>query len=669
MAVADALSRAADRLNAFQNRRPDAVRLARLASLAVRIEPALIRELRVELLPDVDVGAEADLWFSPLVESRGTSIVLQRGVLQLLREHLATEPAMLERAALLTARVHAPLSAPIRLEEQVIALTMLKGDAALPEIDEAFQPALRALKVNDARAQEVARWMTRAAPALPSLVWRTPNAYALLHASIMVLGGGRVLNVPAVEDGDLSAVAWALPPDVLSRRIAIGVELFDDALQFVEPISGGAVISMPPMSPPVVDVRWRRGGTPVHVVIDAVAGRVVPLGPDASEVKIRTVAGATYIVSRKPEAAPQATAAPKEAPAPTGMPPKPATTWRPEKARVLERSTEDDECVRVFDPERPDEAVTGAFIAPRYVLTSLEISGERLVVDGGGESMTPVRILARGAASAPLMLLESTGRGMHDDPLQFNAFVSRRERRPDADALVIPSVVRATVAQADGPLAIEARIHGVWRDGASKFEIELGERELPRMLLGAPVFVRSQAVGMITALKPNLFGAATVEVTGASVIQQFLASGGEEDREPPRKIYMTYADDDLQRAAEIRTGLTTVGGFVVSYRQPNVRRERDPSTAERATMEGLLVLWSASSERDERIASDVDFARKRRLPITFAMVGKWKEPRLSSGETMVDLVGWEADRTSGRFQGLVEALRARRSRGDEPYMA
>src|SRR5262249_24520346 len=55
-------------------------------SVAVRIEPELIRAIRLAVLPYLDVAAESDLWFSDLVASRGPdSIVLKPEVLPGLR--------------------------------------------------------------------------------------------------------------------------------------------------------------------------------------------------------------------------------------------------------------------------------------------------------------------------------------------------------------------------------------------------------------------------------------------------------------------------------------------------------------------------------------------------------------------------------------------------------
>ena len=137
-----ALERAAQRIAQLHKRRPDAVALATLASLAVRVEPQLLRRLRVTLLPDADVGTEADLWFSALVESRGArAIVLHAPVAELLRAKLAEDPDRLRRAIELTAQAHATAPATLRLEERLTALVLLGTPNLAQAVDEALQPA------------------------------------------------------------------------------------------------------------------------------------------------------------------------------------------------------------------------------------------------------------------------------------------------------------------------------------------------------------------------------------------------------------------------------------------------------------------------------------------------------------------------------------------------
>ena len=69
---------------------PGARELAALVSPAPRIEPELLRAIRLAAAPEVDAGCEADLWFGPLVETRGVRAVsLRTDIATTLREELA----------------------------------------------------------------------------------------------------------------------------------------------------------------------------------------------------------------------------------------------------------------------------------------------------------------------------------------------------------------------------------------------------------------------------------------------------------------------------------------------------------------------------------------------------------------------------------------------------
>src|SRR4051812_24231384 len=100
---------------------PAAADLATLLSTAVRIEPVLIREVRL-LVPGADVGAELDLWSSEILASASPlAISFDPSCAEELRSALAGPAYDLLRnrvGELIVAR-HAASHWSLRLEEQI----------------------------------------------------------------------------------------------------------------------------------------------------------------------------------------------------------------------------------------------------------------------------------------------------------------------------------------------------------------------------------------------------------------------------------------------------------------------------------------------------------------------------------------------------------------------
>ncbi|HZF51505.1 MAG TPA: hypothetical protein VE093_22770, partial [Polyangiaceae bacterium] len=63
-------SRSKQLIERWKEAHPLAYELARLCSPAARIEPELLRAVRLALLPRAGAASEADLWLSPLVQFR-----------------------------------------------------------------------------------------------------------------------------------------------------------------------------------------------------------------------------------------------------------------------------------------------------------------------------------------------------------------------------------------------------------------------------------------------------------------------------------------------------------------------------------------------------------------------------------------------------------------------
>ena len=296
--MSEDLDRATRRIERYRLRNPDAVRLARLASLAVRVEPHLLRRLRLELLPELDVGTEADVWFGPLVESRGAdAVVLDPQAVDVLRGDLARERELFERASSVTRDAHTSAPPSIRLEEEINRLALLNDGNVVAAIDEALRPALRAMTEGGDRAHEIAHWARRALPRVHPAVRQSENATLLVVASNTLLGSGWQMKAP---DSAVSAeaLAWILSPAALSERVRIGVELVAGGVRFVDGTTDGSAMELPRTNPLFVELEWTVDGRRVKRLVEPETGRTVALAGAVAPVMLRTLAGDEYVLER-----------------------------------------------------------------------------------------------------------------------------------------------------------------------------------------------------------------------------------------------------------------------------------------------------------------------------------------------------------------------------------
>ena len=82
-----------DFVAALQCGDPDFYKLARVLSLALRIEPLLLRNARLRFAPTSITQLENDLWFSPMMRTRSSNaVVVHAGIARLLTDDLAEYP-------------------------------------------------------------------------------------------------------------------------------------------------------------------------------------------------------------------------------------------------------------------------------------------------------------------------------------------------------------------------------------------------------------------------------------------------------------------------------------------------------------------------------------------------------------------------------------------------
>jgi len=218
---------ALDLLAACRQAEPEVVELALAVALAVRVEQPLLRSARLRLCPRLDAGAETGLWFSSLVSSSSASaFVIDHEILAHLREELRQRPqSWLRMARNIVADAHAQEADSLRLEEEIIWLSVRDGAFAAPEIDRRLRSAVKAMVNGPDQGLEVARWANRALLSLPETALQTESA------ALLAVGTASRLktNSRNTDWGSLSDLPqgadWLVPRGSTVAPTGIGVRL------------------------------------------------------------------------------------------------------------------------------------------------------------------------------------------------------------------------------------------------------------------------------------------------------------------------------------------------------------------------------------------------------------------------------------------------------------
>jgi hypothetical protein len=160
--------------------------LSTLLSVATRIEPELLRAVRLGIAPHLDAGAEADFWFSDVASVRSPRMVsISPAFLSDLRQALAERIAAsgpsdpVHRLGDIVAGVHAALPPALVLEERIAWLSVSTPDPDEAQIDRALRSALRALVQQDQVG--LVDWFAGAWERLPDIARRTRTSWQLVQ--------------------------------------------------------------------------------------------------------------------------------------------------------------------------------------------------------------------------------------------------------------------------------------------------------------------------------------------------------------------------------------------------------------------------------------------------------------------------------------------------------
>jgi len=271
----------------------DAVQLATLVSLASRIEPELLRTLRLEMLPSTDASAEADLWLSALMSSRSALFAVMRpAVADTLREQLGSDPQRLHATWGVLSHIHVNAPAALRTAEEITWRVLADPDD--PEISRLFDSVVLAI---ESGRSGLAKWAARALPRLPAQARQSGGAWRVAQKASEILGGQPILAAELTSSRPVS-IASSLPINDLPK-VSVGLRLFENALRISEPPEDRSEhIQVPRTTPLLLELEWVQGG-------DKVERRTATFGPvstcmvhpiDSGTLRITTAARDVYTV-------------------------------------------------------------------------------------------------------------------------------------------------------------------------------------------------------------------------------------------------------------------------------------------------------------------------------------------------------------------------------------
>jgi tetratricopeptide (TPR) repeat protein len=281
--------------------------LATALSVAVRVEPELIRAVRLALFPRIGVETEADLWFSDFVRSQGRSGVVfdtaeRRRLQRRLGRWLRQQPdAPVHSLWQIVERVHGDLSPALLLEERV---TWLAVSDRPGEIDDELAPAFKAV------AQEsrdgLKRWLASAWDRLPQAVRDSSTGWQLAQVARPHFAPGRFPSaagrapVSARQLGDLARVLGDVRITV--RRDGGELEVDGGALApgtRPETPSGTYALPVPDTAPRLLTLlSEERSGRDLELSVPVNSRVRVPIRP--GPLRLRNGRGHVFLVPDQP---------------------------------------------------------------------------------------------------------------------------------------------------------------------------------------------------------------------------------------------------------------------------------------------------------------------------------------------------------------------------------
>jgi type VI secretion system protein ImpC len=258
-------------------------------ALATRIEPHLLRELRLNLLPGTGVSAEAELWFSSLVSDRtSTGVVLNAELREALLPLLNLAPGWRDLAWHITEFMHHESPPALRMEEE-LAYYWLIGKHTKA------QDCLRSLVATLVSPDRPGawRWAAQAVVRLPRELMAIEEAQMLAMGTALRAGDSATLMPLRPETG--GGWHWLNPH---AQQLDMALTLREGAIEF-KPAARGSESALRVPDAHAVLIEILRAGTGERVADVKLNPRQRTLVPvDGEAFDLRVIGGSRATLRR-----------------------------------------------------------------------------------------------------------------------------------------------------------------------------------------------------------------------------------------------------------------------------------------------------------------------------------------------------------------------------------
>ena len=231
----------------------------------------------------LDVGAEADLYWSPLVDVHGSAgIVLRGDVLDDLRQRLSASPNLLDACWEVTKELHQNGPRALLYEEELTYLTLRGLD---PGRGTRAQTILREL-VGGLRRERLGLWGERAVLRLPRELFDAFDEARMLAVGVARSSGNRRIWMRLPPRTDPAAYPWLGAATGKLGRIHVG--LVDGGIAFgPRPFAQSHEVAVPSGGPLDIEIEWREADQLGRRLLRVDRDLETTFAVDAEEIEIR----------------------------------------------------------------------------------------------------------------------------------------------------------------------------------------------------------------------------------------------------------------------------------------------------------------------------------------------------------------------------------------------